>query len=40
MITANMTIRLEAPCEASAELWLDGALARSVPFRVIQHLAR
>ncbi len=35
MIAVNMGIRLERACEASAELWLDGERARSVPFRVI-----
>ena len=40
MIAANMGIRIEEPCEAAAELWLDGALARSVPFRVVQRQPR
>ncbi len=34
MLTVNMGIKLEGPAEAAAELWLDGALARSVPFRI------
>jgi hypothetical protein len=34
MLTVNMGIRIERPTEAAAELWLDGALARSVPFRI------
>jgi hypothetical protein len=40
MIAANIGIRIERACEAAAELWLDGALARSVPFRVVQRQAR
>jgi hypothetical protein len=34
MLTVNMGIRIEQPAEAAAELWLDGVLARSVPFRI------
>lgn len=34
MLTVNMGIGIERPAEASAELWLDGELARSVPFRI------
>jgi hypothetical protein len=40
MIAANMGIRIERPCEASAELLIDGALARAVPFRVVERPAR
>ena len=40
MIAANMGIRIERACEASAELWLDGTMARSVPFRVVQRQPR
>jgi hypothetical protein len=36
MLTVNMTIRIERPAEAVAEIWLDGALARSVPFRIVE----
>jgi hypothetical protein len=36
MIAANMSIRIEHPCEASAELLIDNELARSVPFRIVQ----
>lgn len=35
MLTVNMGIRLEHATEAAAELWLDDALAKSVPFRVV-----
>ncbi len=34
MLTVNMGIRIEKPAEAAVDLWLDGELARSVPFRV------
>ena len=34
MLTVNMGIRIERPTAAEAELWLDGVLARSVPFRI------
>ena len=34
MLTVNLGIRIEKPAEASVELWLDGELARSVPFRI------
>ena len=36
MLTVNMTIRIERPSEAVAEIWLDGALGRSVPFRIVE----
>jgi hypothetical protein len=36
MIAANFGVRLERACEASAELWLDGAISRSVPFRIVE----
>jgi Family of unknown function (DUF6941) len=36
MFTVNMGIRIERPVEAAAELWIDGALARSVPFRIVE----
>jgi len=36
MLTVNMTIRIERAAEAVAEIWLDGALARSVPFRIVE----
>lgn len=36
MLAINMGIRIERPCEAVAELMLDGSLARSVPFRIVQ----
>lgn len=35
MLTVNLGIRVEAPVEAVAELWLNGELAKSVPFRVV-----
>lgn len=35
MLTVNMGIRIEQPTEAAAELWLDGTLAKSVPFRIV-----
>jgi hypothetical protein len=34
MLAINFSIRIEAPCEAAAELMLDGVLAKSVPFRI------
>jgi hypothetical protein len=40
MLTVNMGIRIERPVEAVAELWLDGALARSVPFRIVENPPR
>lgn len=40
MLAINMGIRLEKACEAVAELFLDGELARSVPFRIVQLPAR
>ena len=40
MVTANLGIRIERPVEAVAELWLDGALAKSVPFHVVQRAQR
>jgi hypothetical protein len=35
MIAANIGIRIEHACEAAAELWLDGTMDRSVPFRIV-----
>lgn len=40
MLAINMGVRLEKACEAVAELFLDGELARSVPFRIVQRPAR
>lgn len=40
MFTVNMGIRIEHPVEAAAELWLDGTLGRSVPFRIVETAAR
>lgn len=40
MIAANLSIRIERPCEASAELLIDGVLARAVPFRAVERPAR
>lgn len=40
MLAVNMAIKLEHASEAVAELSLDGALARSVPFRVVQRAPR
>jgi hypothetical protein len=36
----NMAIKLEKPVEAVAELWLDEALAKAVPFRVVRRPSR
>ena len=36
MLTVNMNIRIERPSEAVAEIWLDGTLGRSVPFRIVE----
>lgn len=35
MLAINFGIRIESACEAVAELFLDGTLAKSVPFRII-----
>ena len=40
IITVNMTLRLEKPIEAAADLLLDGEVAKSVPFRVVQRPKR
>jgi hypothetical protein len=40
MLAINFGIRLERPCEAVAELTLDGDLAKTVPFRVVSSPAR
>lgn len=40
MLAINFGIRIEAPCEAVAELFLDGTLAKSVPFRIAASPAR
>ena len=34
IVAINFTIRIEAVCEAVAELLLDGSLAKTVPFRI------
>jgi uncharacterized protein DUF6941 len=36
MLTVNLGIRIEKPAEAAVELWLDGDISRSVPFRIAQ----
>jgi hypothetical protein len=40
MVAANMSIRLERAGEGSAELLIDGEVARTVPFRIVQRAAR
>jgi hypothetical protein len=40
LISMNMAIKLEKPVEAVAELWLDEALAKAVPFRVVRRPSR
>ena len=40
MLAINFGIRIESACEAVAELMLDGALAKSVPFRIAASPAR
>lgn len=40
MFAVNAAIRIERAGDAVAELWLDGELARSVPFRIIESPAR
>jgi hypothetical protein len=35
MLAINSNLRLEKACEAVAELSLDGAVAKTVPFRVV-----
>jgi hypothetical protein len=40
MVAVNMNIRIDQPCEAVAELSLDGEVARVVPFRVVQAAPR
>lgn len=39
MLAVSFGVRFEAATEASAELWLDDQLAKSVPFRVVQRPA-
>lgn len=39
MLAVSFGVRFEAPGEASADLWLGGQLAKSVPFRVVQRPA-
>ncbi|HEY8172322.1 MAG TPA: hypothetical protein VIH21_04480 [Dehalococcoidia bacterium] len=36
MLALNVTVRLERASDAQAELWLDGVVAKSVPFRIVQ----
>ena len=36
MLAINMSIRVESACEAVAEIALDGQMAKSVPFRIVQ----
>jgi hypothetical protein len=40
MLAANLAIKLESPTEAIAELQLDGQVAKSVPFRVVERPAQ
>jgi hypothetical protein len=40
MLTANLAMRFDQPCDVAAELWLDETLAKSVPFRVAQRPQR
>lgn len=40
MLAINLGIRIERACEAVAELQLDGAVARTVPFRIVQNPSR
>ena len=40
MLAVNFAVRFEKATEAVAELWLDGALAKTVPFRVVKRVAR
>jgi hypothetical protein len=35
MLAINFGIRIEKPCEAVAELTLDGNVVKSVPFRIV-----
>jgi hypothetical protein len=40
MLAINFGIRIERPCEAVAELTLDGELAKTVPFRIVSSPSR
>ena len=40
MVALPLSIRVEKPCEVVAELTLDGTQAKSIPFRVLQKVAR
>jgi len=40
LVAAQLTMRVERAVEAVAELWLDGALARAVPFHVVHRPQR
>ena len=40
MLAINMNIRIERACEAVAELSLDGEISKTVPFRIVQQVAR
>jgi hypothetical protein len=40
LLAVNFALRIEREMGAVAELWLDDAMAKSVPFRVIQRRSR
>jgi hypothetical protein len=40
LLSMNVSIRLEKPGDAQADLYLDDALAKSVPFRIVQRPQR
>lgn len=40
LLALNIAVRLERACEGQVELLLDGAVSKSVPFRVVQRAAR
>jgi hypothetical protein len=40
MVALNLSIRIEKACEAVVELSLDGALAKTVPFRILHQQTR
>jgi hypothetical protein len=40
MLAINFGIKIDKPCEAVAELSLDGNVAKTVPFRIVQAPSR
>jgi hypothetical protein len=40
MVAVPLSIRVEKPCEAVAELLLEGAPSKTIPFRIVQKISR